>query len=135
MFTTCSALQFLIAGNMSAVTIGGVTIVRPEDADDPILHRHEQRHQDRELAYGLVGWLWRYIVEPHFRLTEEADAYGWAISEVPEAQWGDYRRWALNELATGYNLGLDAETIRSAFDNCLIEQGNANCPGIGYAVS
>lgn len=131
--TFCSFFANLLPAGTDGLTVGEVSLIRPEDKDDVGLLAHEARHRYQQANYGpfilgSIEWLGRYAKELHFRLSQEAEAYAYQLAAYPPEQHAAFRQTAIAYLCSAtYGLlgndGLDQAAITQALDDNLTKLG------------
>ena len=106
--------MLIIATNWMPRGVQGVclhprlVLVRPERKDDAVLLAHEAVHAEQQERAGWWRWVWRYLMNPGWRLHYEVEAYRVSVSLNPAG----LHRYA-NALATLYRLDLTYAQARA----------------------
>ncbi len=95
-----------------AMAIHPFIFVRRHRLVDDGLMAHERLHCERQVAMGLLRWLWRYLTDTRFRYREELLGYRLElqIDDPPDRE----RRAAemARSLAAYYHMKLDARQVK-----------------------
>jgi len=70
---------------------------------------HEKVHADQQRRLGTLSFWYRYLTDKSFRLTAELEAFKVQIEHGADVEY------CVNELVTGYGLGVTHEQMRRHF--------------------